>query len=266
MRALWALAVVVLLGAGSSAPTLHRVDSNEVAAGDGPVLVTVRSSAFADERSDRFSARLIPDGETGADWQPCTTASSAFCHYEASGNGLRILRFAALDDPGHLEIRYAVGDGPTSEALAIDIGPAPAQDTLDSISQSFGASPPPKKPHRVTLELRIDAGGHTSAEGETKPQAAKPVAQKPPDAKPPVARATARPHPPSGPEFVHVTCSSVPLYADEHGTPILAAGTVLVARAGDVFLAQRGAVSGRTGSLRVLDLGARVYIDAGCVR
>jgi len=242
MRALWALAAILLLGAVSAAPVLHRVDANDLDAGDGPVLVTVRSSAFPDEANDRFSARLVPDGETGGDWVPCTSASSAFCHYEASGNGVRILRFATIDAAGQLEIRYAAGDGPASEALSIDVGPPPASDTLNAISRSFGGSPPPQKPRRVTLELRIDAAGRA------------PAAPAP------------RPRPPTGPEFVHVTCSSVPLYADTHGTAIIAAGTVLVARAGDVFLAQRNAVSGRTGSLRVLDLGAHVYIDAGCVR
>jgi hypothetical protein len=269
-RALAALGTLLLLGAVSSAPVLHRVDSNEVNQDDGPVLVTVRSSVFPDEANDHFSARLIPDGETGADWEPCTTASSGFCHYEAAGNGLRILRFATIDAAGRLEIRYAAGEGAPSEPIGIDVGSAPASDTLDAISKSFGGSPPPEKPRRVTLELRIDAagGGHAAApESEPKPQAQKPQDQKPPEARPQVAQApAARPRPPAGPEFVHVTCSSVPLYADTHGTAIIAAGTVLVARSGDVFLAQRAPVSGRTGSLRVLDLGARVYIDAGCVR
>jgi hypothetical protein len=263
MRALAALAAVFVLGAASAAPVLHRVDSNDVNEGDGPVLVTVRSTAYGDESNDKFSARLIPDGESGADWEACTTASSAFCHYEAAGNGLRILRFRTLESAGHLEIRYAAGDGPPSEALAIDVGPAPASDTLNSISESFGASPQPVKSRRVTVELRIDAAGHASAapEAEQKPDA------RPPAGKPQVAQAPApRPRPPSGPEFVHVTCSSVPLYADTHGTAIIAAGTVLLARSGDVFLAQRGTVTGRTGALRVLDLGARVYVDAGCVR
>jgi hypothetical protein len=263
MRALGALAAILLLGAVSSAPVLHRVDSNDVNEGDGPVLVTVRSSAFADEANDRFSARLVPDGETGADWQPCTTASAAFCHYEASGNGLRILRFATIESAGHLEIRYAVGDGPQSEALAFDVGPAPASDTLNDISKSFGGSPAPSKPRRVTLELRIDAaGGHAGAPPESTQQV---QAEKPPEARAHVAQAPAA-RPPTGPAFVHVTCSSVPLYVDTHGTALIAAGTVLVARAGDVFLAQRGTVAGRIGSLRVLDLGARVYVDAGCVR
>jgi hypothetical protein len=263
MRALAALAAIVLLGAVSSAPVLHRVDSNDVDENDGPVLVTIRSSVFTDEANDRFSARLIPDGETGADWEACTTASTAFCHYEAAGNGLRILRFASIDAAGQLEIRYAVGDGAPSEALAIDVGAAPASDTLSAISRSFGGSPPPQKPRRVTLELRIDAAGRAPApEAEQKPPEAKA-----PEPKARVAQAPApRPRPPAGPEFVHVTCSSAPLYADAHGTAIIAAGTVLLARSGDVFLAQRGTVSGRTGQLRVLDLGARVYVDAGCVR
>jgi len=257
-----ALGALLVLGAVSSAPVLHRVDSNDLNEDDGPVLVTVRSSVFTDESNDHFSARLIPDGENGADWESCTAAVSGFCHYEASGNGLRILRFASIDSAGRLEIRYAAGDGPPSEALAIDVGAAPASDTLDSISKSFGGSPPPRKSRRVTLELRIEGAGHAAApEGDQKPQE-----QKPAEPKAQVAQAPApRPRPQTGPEFIHVTCSSVPLYADTHGTAIIADGTVLVARAGDVFLAQRASVAGRTGTLRVLDLGARVYIDAGCV-
>jgi len=267
--ALAALGTLLLLGAVSSAPVLHRVDTHEVHEGDGPVLVTVRSAAISDEGNDHFSARLTADGESAGDWEPCTTASAAFCHYEASGNGLRILRFAKIEGAGQLEIRYADGDGPPSEALAIDVGAGPASDTLNEISQSFGGSPAPQAQRRVTLELRIDAAAghtgaaasHTGAAPAPTPEAHVAVAQAPRPEAPP-----ARQRPPAGPEFVHVTCSSSPLYVDTHGTPLIAAGTVLVARSGDVFLAQRASVAGRTGSLRVLDFGARVYIDAGCVR
>jgi len=268
--ALAALGSVLLLGAVSSAPVLHRVDRSEVHEGDGPVLVTVRSEAYSDEGRDHFSARLTADGESAGDWETCTTAPAAFCHYEASGNGLRILRFAKIEGAGQLEIRYADGDGPPSEALAIDVGPAPASDTLNDISQSFGGSPPPQPQRRVRLELRIDgAAGHAAAASASTPAPHAAVAQAPaPPA--PAARSTqappARRQPPTGPEFVHVTCSSSPLYVDTHGTALIAAGTVLVARAGEVFLAQRASVGGRIGPLRVLDLGARVYIDAGCVR
>jgi len=285
MRTAAALGALLLLGAASAAPVLHRVDSNDVFEGDGPVLVTVRSSVFTDEANDHFSARLVPDGENGGDWEPCTTSPTAFCHYEAGAKGLRILRFATMDAAGQLEIRYAAGDADPSEELAIDVGPA-LPDTPSATSKSADASPAPAKQRRVRLEISIDDanGGAATPAPAAKPEPTvqkppqqkpqqkiaqqKPPQQRPPQQKPPQQKHVAQappPRPQTGPEFVHVTCSSVPLYADEHGTAIIAAGTVLVARGGDVFLTQRGTVAGRTGALRVLDLGARVYVDAGCV-
>jgi hypothetical protein len=233
------LAAVVFAAAPSPAgpqPVLRRLDTRTLAQGDGPVVVSVRTNAThlknAAAAMDHFSARVLAGSDTSGPWQDCASAPTAFCQYFAQENGVRQLRFDKMTQSGELQIRYGYADAAPSEPAHILIGAPPATSTLAAISKAFGgrsnATPSPP----VALAMEIDVASQPLSLFET----------------------------------VRVMCASTPLYGNTTGTAIAFGGKPLVLKSGQILTAARATVKGTAGTLRSVDFGTRVYIDARCVR
>jgi hypothetical protein len=233
---LFAAAIVAAASAPAKpTPTLRRLDAVTLQQGDGPVVVSIRSTAGplkeSSESLDRFSARILPADATTAPWEPCTTASGAFCQYAPAADGVRRLRFERVQAAGELQIRYTYEGAAESNVIRIPIAPLPATSTLQAIGRAFGAPAPPSAPPAADA-LRVELG---------------------------LPAAPRNPY-----ENVVVTCGKAPLYADTRRTPLRAGNAVLSAKAGQTFSVLR--TSADDGRLRAIDLGASVYVDASCLK
>lgn len=223
-------------GPAKPQPVLRRLDATTLAQGDGPVVVSIRTNAThlkaASAALDHFSARLLAGSDTSGPWQDCVSAATTFCQYFAQDNGVRQLRFDKMTASGELEIRYSYADAPASEPAHITIGPPPPGSTLSAISRAFGgkSNATPSPPVALAMEIVVASA----------------------------------PLPPF--ETVRVTCGSTPLYGNTTGSALTFAGKPLLVKSGQTLTAARATVKGTAGTLRSIDFGTRVYVDARCIK